>query len=192
MTHEWIATLPPRRQQTCEQPVDEIKRVNRADFGDLYRTHVMQLYRYFYHHIGNVHDAEDLTAMTMSKALANLDRYEGRGTFAAWLFSIARHTLVDNHRQYRPTIDLLSVRSTHTDPAPSPESEAVQADQAYRLNRLLKQLPSGQHDALALRYFAGLRTAEIAAVLGRSEGAVKQLIHRALVTLRGTCQQEEY
>lgn len=192
MKHEWIAMSPPWRQQTCEQPVEEIKRVNRADFGDLYRTHVMQLYRYFYHHIGNVHDAEDFTAMTMSKALANLDRYEGRGTFAAWLFSIARHTLRDSHRQYRPTIDLLSVTSTHTDPAPSPEAKVVQADQASRLACLMQQLPSGQHDALALRYFAGLRTAEIAAVLGRSEGAVKQLIHRALVTLRSTCQQEEY
>ena len=163
---------------------------DRAAFAALYRRYVTSVYRYLYQQTGSPEDAEDLTATTFGKALASLSRYREQGGFAAWLFSIARHTLRDHQRRRRPQLDLEVVASTIPDPSPQPEAQVLRAEEARTLHLLVRQLPADQQEALALRFFGGLRTAEVAVVLGRSEGAVKMLVHRAITALRTDYRRE--
>ncbi len=164
--------------------------VTAAAFAERYHTYVAPLYRYLFQQTGNAADAEDLTASTLSKALASLDTYAGRGTFMAWLFGIARHTLNDYLRHRCRTVDLAHVAASLPDGGPLPEQTAVRQEQADTLYLRIRDLPASQREALTLRYFGALHIAEIAAVMGRSEGAVKLLIHRALTALRAQYRQE--
>ncbi|MGI8857111.1 MAG: RNA polymerase sigma factor [Thermomicrobiales bacterium] len=161
-------------------------------FAASYRIYVTPLYRYFYHHTSNAADAEDLTASTVSSALASLGSFAGRGTVGAWLFGIARHTLRDHQRRYRGTVAIADVAGSLADASPLPEQHIVWREQEDCLHARIRALSASQRDALTLRYFGALHIAEIAIVLGRSEGAVKLLIHRALTTLRGQYRQEEH
>jgi len=171
----WLVAVPPDRHA----------------FAAIYREYVTPVYRYLYQHVRNPHDAEDLTATTFSRALATLGRYEERGSFAAWLFSVARHTLRDFQRRRRAHVDVDVVAPALVDPAPLPDAQVVQAEQAHFLRALVAQLPADQREALVLRIYAGLSTTEVAAVLDRSEGAVKMLVHRAVTRLRDAYDRGE-
>ena len=85
-----------------EQHLVAAARQNRGAFTPLYRRYALTVYHYLYAQTGHQQDAEDLAETTFSKALANLEQYSGRESFAAWLFGIARHTLHDHQRKRRP------------------------------------------------------------------------------------------
>jgi RNA polymerase sigma-70 factor (ECF subfamily) len=153
-------------------------------FGVLYQRYQPLLYQFFYQQLGNSHDAEDMAATTLAKALGSLDRYQEQGRFAAWLFSIARHTLQDARRRKRPQVNLDLLAPTLADPALSPEALIVRDEQARTLRRLLRRLPDDQRLAILLRFFDDHSTDEAAALLGRSAGAIKMLVHRAITSLR--------
>ncbi len=176
----------------------------RADpraFAPLYRAYVGPIYRYHYAHVRTTQDAEDLTAATFGAALASLGRYREQDRFSAWLFTIARHALIDFQRRQRRLGLLTAPRGgdvegqtpldTLVDGAPTPEGAAIRADEAARLHRLLADLPADQREAVTLRYFGELRPAEIGAVLERGDGAVRTLLHRALARLRRAYREEE-
>ena len=148
------------------------------------------MYRYVYHQVGTIEDAEDVTSTTFSSALANFDRYTpDRGTPAAWLFGIARNCLRDHHRRHRAHERLIP---QIPDREPLPEVQILAAERAASLQRAIQQLPPDQRDAITLRIFGGLRTADIGAVLGKSDAAVKMLIHRALTALRERSKREDW
>ncbi len=161
-----------------------------AAFAALYRQYLTPVYKYFYLHVGNHHNAEDLTATTFSKAVAGLGRYAEQGKFAAWLFSIARHTLQDHWRRRREQVDLDVIAETLISDDLTPEDGVVRAELVRDLQQLIAQLPTDQKKALVLRFVARLSTAEVAAALGRSEGSVKMLVHRAITRLRSLCSAE--
>jgi len=188
--------------RAMETPKREIRQTIRIDedreialtpgsFATSYTAHVLPLYRYFYQHTGNAADAEDLTATTISKALASLRSYAGRASVAAWLFGIARHTLHDFQRRRGNTVAFTDATMSLADQTPLPEQQVMAREQRDDLLAHIRALPANQREALTLRYFGALRIAEIAIVLDRSEGAVKLLIHRALTTLRDLYRQEE-
>jgi RNA polymerase sigma-70 factor (ECF subfamily) len=159
-----------------------------AAFTTLYQQHAAAVYRYFYHQLGHVQDAEDLTATTFSTALRRFAHYRpGQGTLPAWLFGVAHNCLREHRRRPSPVVplppDLL-------DPQPLPDGQLLSTERAAALHRAIQGLPADQREALALRFFAGLRTSDVAAVLGKSDGAVKMLVHRAVVALRD-CSTEE-
>lgn len=166
----------------------------RADpeaFVALYNQYVRPVYRYLLGQVSNRADAEDLTATVFAKALAGLDRYSGTGSFPAWLFAIARHTLRDYQRRRQPTADIDLLDLPLADEAPLPEEGALQREEATTLHRLVRELPPDQREAIALYFFGGLPTATIATIQGRSGGAIRMRIHRALVALRALYSQEE-
>lgn len=170
-------------------------------FAALYRAYVGPIYRYHHAHVRAAQDAEDLTAATFGAALASLGHYREQDHFAAWLFAIAHHALLDFQRRQRRLGVLTDPRGDDTDAAGaiaaladgalSPEGRAIRADEAARLHRLLAALPDDQREAVTLRYFAELRPAEIGAVLGRGDGAVRTLLHRALGRLRRAYREED-
>lgn len=179
-------------EDTGQRTARDQARAATDDLAALFAPQFRPLFRYFYHQIGDVHDAEDLLATTVSKALASIGRFDPqRGMFAVWLFSIARHTLQDFRRRARTHADIAILDPPPRDPAPPLDLVVLKDEEAHLLHGRVAQLPPGQREVITLYYFGGLKGTEIAAVIGRSEGAVRLLIHRALTALRDQYRREE-
>ncbi len=159
----------------------------------LYRRYVTRVYRYCYAHAGNRDDAEDLTAQTFLASLEGLPRYRGRGPFAAWLFGIARRKCADHHRsRYADRNEPLDAANPLPDPSiPDPEQHAYRNGVLDCVQQALPHLSPDRREALQLRFWGGLKGREVAAVMRRSEGAVKMLVSRAVADLRRRCLDEE-
>ncbi|MFN8372599.1 MAG: RNA polymerase sigma factor [Anaerolineae bacterium] len=152
-------------------------------FSELYRRYLTRVYRYLLAHVGGEQDAQDLTAQTFLDALENIHRYQGRGVFAAWLLSIARHKAADFYRRNRIILPLEDAESA-PHPEMSPEAQVEQQMQMEQVARALRQISPERAEVLMLRVFGGLSGAEAAQVLGKSEDAVHALYSRALRDLR--------
>jgi RNA polymerase sigma-70 factor (ECF subfamily) len=152
-------------------------------FDDVYRSYAHPLYRYFFQHVRNPAEAEDLTATAFTRLLAGWARYEEDGRPAAVLFTIARNLLVDYWRRQRRHVDVDALGGSLVDPQPQPEAEALRAERERQVRRLIAQLPEDQREALLARFFGGLSIADTARSLGRSEGSVKMLLQRGLARL---------
>jgi RNA polymerase sigma-70 factor (ECF subfamily) len=164
--------------------------VERAQHGDrdaleeLYLLHFDRIYSYLHLSVGNRHDAEDLTTQTFLKMLEAIGRFRWRSVpFSAWLFRIAHNLAMDHFRTRRR----LQTEDEVPEPAGSEESSAE--DQALdSLGRtgmleLIERLSAEQRQVLTLKFLFGFVNAEVAGILGKSEGAVKSLQHRALASL---------
>jgi RNA polymerase sigma-70 factor, ECF subfamily len=156
-------------------------------FAALYDLYVTRVYRYAYRRLGNHADAEDLTAQTFHRALEALPRYEARGLpFGAWLFRIAHNLLIDRRRAGPSplSLDVLLQDSDLNGHEPAPELAAELRDQTDTAWAAVAGLPALQQRAVALRFGQGLSHAEVGVRIGRSETATKQIIYRAIKTLR--------
>lgn len=160
---------------------------DRRAFAALYERYVERVYRYCYLRLGNRNAAEDATSEVFLKALASLGGFRGE-VFAAWLFRIARNVVIDVHRRRRPT-DPLQAAGAVSDPAPTPEEQAVAWDERARCRAALAALPGEQRLVLELQ-LAGWTGEQTARVLGKSLGAVKMLRFRAIARLRAVLRSE--
>jgi RNA polymerase sigma-70 factor (ECF subfamily) len=156
---------------------------DRAAFGELYRRYLPRVYRYTLARIGDAEQAQDVTAQTFLAALEGLASYRRTGTLLAWLLTIARHKAADLARGRRPVAPLEQAAQLASR-EPSPERVVVARLELEQVLRALRTLAPDRAEALALRVFSGLTTAEAAAVLGKSEAAVKMLMHRAVRDLQ--------
>ena len=154
---------------------------DRAAFATIYRRYLDPVYGYSFYLLGDHHDAEDATERTFLAALGAIDRYRDEGaTFRSWLFRIAHNQLANalRARSRQRTASLESV----PEPVGSddPASMVTVADDARRLRAAVALLAEDRRQVVALRFVEGLTAREIGDVLGRSEGAVRVLQHRAL------------
>lgn len=154
-------------------------------FSALYRRYVTALYRYLYRRLGNVKDAEDLTAQVFADALEGLASYHERGRFSSWLFTIAHRRLVDQYRQHR-TASFDEMVDGSSDLQTAFEHNEMHA----HLAQLLGKLDEERQELLRLRFAAGLDFSEIASVLKRSEGAVKMSLYRTLDWLKANWETD--
>jgi RNA polymerase sigma-70 factor (ECF subfamily) len=162
-------------------------------FGALYELYVDRVYRYAYRRVGTHHDAEDVTAQTFQQALAALPKYEWRGLpFGAWLFRIAANVINRRGRtgSREIAVEDVSVFRPQELSEDDPVDFVAREELAAELNELVSTLPADQQRVLVLKFSHGLKNREIGDLMGRSEGAVKQLVHRALVNLRARFKQE--
>jgi RNA polymerase sigma-70 factor (ECF subfamily) len=123
---------------------------------------------------------EDVTSHVFTTALAQIGRFRGQGSFAGWLFQIARKAVHDVHRQ-RVT-DMLNDERAATEP--TPEERVLEDERAEELHALIRRLAPQQQHLLALRYGAGLSFDEIAGILDSTPAAARVRMHRVLEELR--------
>lgn len=155
-------------------------------FGELYERYVDRIYNYIFYRVGDVAEAEDLTARVFYQALGNIGSYKARGVpFIAWLYRIA-HNLVANWYRDRSRHKNIRLDDIATLPArgDSPHQRAEQNEEAQILLRAVRRLPARQQQLLILKFSEHLSNEEIGRIMGCTEGAVKALYHRTLVALR--------
>lgn len=163
-------------------------------FGELYDLYLRRIYAFCLGHSATREEAEDVTAQTFAQALVAIERYDERGVpFSAWLLRIAAHLMVDRGRRGGREIllgDAAPPENRRHCLAESPEQCAERWERAEWLRGHLAELPEDQRQAVRLHFLEDRALRDIAVRLGRSEGAVKQLLHRALRTLRARLEQE--
>ncbi len=163
-------------------------------FGVLYERYVDQIYQYIFYRTGNRYDAEDLTARTFYKALANLNRYRYRGLpFSAWLYRIAHNLVANWHRdrQRRKAIRLDSLVLAEEE-REAAEDLVETKERVEVLREAISRLAPDRQELLILKYATGLSNREIGRVMGRSEGAIKALYHRTLLALKRDLQRRGF
>jgi RNA polymerase sigma-70 factor (ECF subfamily) len=152
-------------------------------FTELYHRYLSRVYRYHLARTGHIQEAEDLTAQTFLTAYESVSSFRGKGRFSSWLFGIASHKLADHYRRSRLESSLEEVEHIHS-PLPLPEETVAQRLDLARVARLLKLISPERAEALVLCLFAGLSLAEAAQAVGKSEAAVKMLVHRGICDLQ--------
>ncbi len=171
------------------QPLgDETRLVVRAQagdgeaFGSLYEAYFERVYRFVYFRVTDDQQAEDLTAQVFLKAWENIRRYRPHGPFLAWLYAIARNTVIDNYRTRKKTVSLdeaapIAIHDDNVD-------ERLQLQFETRaLRQAMQYLTEEQQEVIALKFLAEYDTAHIARYMGKSEGAIRALQMRALQAL---------
>ena len=178
--------------------VDEEQLVGQAKtdpeaFGKLYELYVEKIYNYVYYRIGNHHDAEDLTAKTFHRALNHIPNYNHKGVpFAAWLYRIAHNLIANWHRDHnRRQVVALEQVTLSSDRQEMPHHAAEQTNERELLLAAIQKLPSERQELLTLKFVEKMSNAEIGQVMGRSEGAIKSLYHRTLVSLKELLAEHE-
>jgi RNA polymerase sigma-70 factor (ECF subfamily) len=174
------------------ESTDEVRRlVERAQEGDrealeeLYLLHFDRIYSYLHMSVGNRHDAEDLTTQTFLKMLESIRKFRWQSApFSAWLFRIAHNLAMDHFRATRRWQPEEDVPEPPGETEPSAEAAALQSIGRQSMLDLIEGLSLEQQQVLTLKFVFNLPSAEVATVLGKTEGAIKSLQHRALVSLQ--------
>ena len=175
-------TLDKNSPRAKERQIIQAARHDPQAFGELYRLYADQVFRYLYSRLGNVHEAEDVTAQTFLAAFEAFDRFRQDGNFAPWLFTIARNKAMDHFRRNKKQQPELSEEASSTED--DPLSSVIQSEQAVALSRLIHGLPEDERELLRLRFLAEMTYGEIAHFLHRTEQAVKKTIYRLLARLQ--------
>lgn len=157
----------------------------------LYETYYPKIYNYSFMQLGDVHTAEDLASDVMLKMIESIHSFKFRGLpFGAWVFRIARNRLIDLHRRRkrRGEVDL---SETLTTALANPQALAERALERGQLQVALKHLTDEQRQVIVLKFIEGYDNRSIGKIMGRSEGAIKSLQHRALGALRRILHHED-
>ena len=173
------------RKALDENALVEQAKQDREAFGMLYELHIDRIYNYVYYRVGNSHDAEDLTARVFFRAIQHIQNYQDQGVpFSAWLYRIARNMLANWYRDNskRQMISLDSIGQQHAVDDPEFATE-LQEDREALLAGILR-LPPDRQELLILKYVERMSNAEIGQIMERSEGAIKSLYHRTMLSLR--------
>lgn len=156
-------------------------------FGQLYDRYVDMVYRYVLFRVGDRSLAEDVTSETFLRAFRRISSvsYQGRDV-GAWFVTIARNLVLDHVKSSRYRLEVTTAEVAESQHGPNgpmsggPEHEVVAAAVNAELMRCVHELNSDQRECIMLRFLHGLSVAETAAAMGRNEGAIKALQHRAV------------
>ncbi len=164
-----------------------VKAGDRDAFEALYRRYRDRLHAFLVRYTGDPATAQDLFQETFLRVFRDRTRYEPRATFSTWLFTIARNLSLDSLKRVGPALSssrLEAVERVIPDPSPGALEALQRQETDAALRWALTSLPEEERAILLLSRFEGLRYAQIAEILGTSEGAVKVRAHRAFQALR--------
>jgi RNA polymerase sigma-70 factor, ECF subfamily len=165
--------------------VEQAQKGDRAALEELYLIHFDRIYSYLHVSVGNRHDAEDLTTQTFLKMLEKIGKFKWQAApFSAWLFRIAHNLAMDHFRANRRWQPEEEVPEPEPDEATSAEAGALESIGRKSMLELIDELSPEQQQVLTLKFVFNFANAEAATILGKTEGAVKSLQHRALVSLQ--------
>ena len=182
-------------EATAQKKESETKRVrelvDRAQQGDrdaleeLYLIHFDRIYGYLHVSVGNRHDAEDLTTQTFLKMLESIGKFRWQSApFSAWLFRIAHNLAMDHFRATKRWQPEEEVPEPPADESTSAEEGAFESIGRKSMLELIEDLSPEQQQVLTLKFVFNFANAEAATILGKTEGAIKSLQHRALDSLQ--------
>lgn len=165
---------------------DLVKRVkeNKQEFLVIYETHFQRIYNYAYFRTMDTNEAEEITSQTFLAALESIENFEYRDVpLAVWLYKIASNALTDLYRRKGKSVELTEEHAC-LDFNCEPEQVFLGKTEKEQLLQQLNNLPESQQQAIFLRYMHNFSHKEIAQIMDKTEGAVKQLLHRGLTYLR--------
>jgi RNA polymerase sigma-70 factor (ECF subfamily) len=172
------------------QELDDARLIERAKlgeveaFGCLYERYLESIYRYIRTRVAEDRTAEDLTETVFLRSFESLSRYKDKGLrFSAFLYQVARNLLVDHYRQEEEELPIENADQISISPARIDDT-IVHQDQVDSLRESLEALPEEYREIIRLRVLLELSTKECAQWMGRSEGAVRVLLHRAIKSLK--------
>jgi RNA polymerase sigma-70 factor (ECF subfamily) len=179
-------------QQVNAIVIDDTNAVNLAVTGNteaftyLYEQNVARIYNYIFYRVGSEVDAEDITARVFHKAFDHIDRYEEKGIpFSAWLYRIAHNLTANWYRDTRRKKEVsLEDQLDLPHQGDLPERAVEQNQEKDLLLKAIRRLPQDRQQLILLKFLEDLSNAEIAIIMGRTEGAIKSLYHRSLLSLR--------
>jgi RNA polymerase sigma-70 factor (ECF subfamily) len=170
--------------------VDRAQLGDRAALEELYLIHFDRIYSYLHVSVGNKHDAEDLTTQTFLRMLEAIGKFRWQSApFSAWLFRIAHNLAMDHFRaakRWQPEED---VPEPEPDESTSAEAGAFESIGRKSMLTLIEDLSPEQQQVLTLKFVFNFANAEAGTILGKTEGAIKSLQHRALVSLQKQLEQ---
>jgi RNA polymerase sigma-70 factor (ECF subfamily) len=172
--------------------VERAQAGDRAALEELYLIHFDRIYSYLHVSVGNRHDAEDLTTQTFVKMLESIGRFRWQSApFSAWLFRIAHNLAMDHFRANRRWQPEEEVPEPDPDESTSAEAGALESIGRKSMLELIEDLSGEQQQVLTLKFVFNFSNAEAATILGKTEGAIKSLQHRALVSLQKQLERRE-
>ena len=165
---------------------------NADDFGSLYDLHVDRVYRHIYYRVGNTKDAEDLTQQVFLKAWKAIGRYQKTGSpFLAWLMRISHNLVIDFYRS-KKDVTYLDSEIDFKDPDAGPEQLAEAQFDQQQIRKVILRLPDEQQQVILMSFIEGFTYSEIAASLGKSEGNIRVIVHRALKRMKQIMEAGNY
>jgi RNA polymerase sigma-70 factor (ECF subfamily) len=170
-------------QPHIQNAISQCRRGNLQAFGVIYDAYIQKIYNYVYFRTHHKQTAEDITSLAFAKACQNIQSFDPAvGTMQAWLYRIARNTLIDHFRTNRPTFDIADA----PEPASNPDLDAKIDNRAklQEVYRYLNQLDAPARDLVVMRIWDQLSYAEIAEVTGKTEAALKMNMSRIMAKLR--------
>jgi RNA polymerase sigma-70 factor, ECF subfamily len=188
------AATPKKESETQKVRglVERAQQGDRVALEELYLIHFDRIYGYLHVTVGNRHDAEDLTTQTFLKMLEAIGRFRWQSApFSAWLFRIAHNLAMDHFRATKRW------QLEEHPPEPDPDELTSAAHGAFAsigrksMLELIEDLSPEQQQVLTLKFVFDFANADVATVLGKTEGAIKSLQHRALASLQKQLEQSE-
>lgn len=170
--------------QDERQLIRRAKEYDPGAFAEIYERYYQRIYNYIYYRVSDGITAEDLCSEVFIKAMEAIESYTFQGVpFSAWLYRIAGNLVIDHYRRRpsQPEMSWEDGRPLTMDDNPSDRLE--QKFDHQELRRAIQGLTADQQQVIILKFVDGLSNSEVAQILGKSEGAVKSLQHRALASL---------
>ncbi|MEJ0021924.1 MAG: RNA polymerase sigma factor [Candidatus Doudnabacteria bacterium] len=152
-------------------------------FGRIYDHFADKIYRFIYFRVGHKEVAEDVLSDTFVKSWEKINQINSPGALSGWLYQIAKNNIIDYYRLKKELIALSEVEEFLVDEASSVDSVNLSFQQNKILN-VLNQLPQDQQQIIKYRFFEDLSNEEISYIMGKTEGSVRVLQHRAIAKLK--------
>jgi RNA polymerase sigma-70 factor (ECF subfamily) len=152
-------------------------------FGRIYDHFADKIYRFIYFRVGHQQVAEDVLSDTFVKSWEKINQINSPSALSGWLYQIAKNNIIDYYRLKKELVTLSEVEEFLIDEANPVDSVNLNLEQNNILN-VLNQLPQDQQQVIKYRFFEDLSNEEIAYVMGKSEGAIRVLQHRAINKLK--------
>lgn len=161
------------------------------DFAKLYDFYVERIYRHIYYRVGNTGDTEDLTQQVFLKAWKAIGRYKRTASpFLAWLLRISHNLVIDFYRSRKDTAYLENEQAIE-DRKSGPAQLAEEYYEQQQIRKVIRKLPEDQQQVIIMSFIEGFSYSEIATAMGKREGNVRVIMHRALKKMRQIMETEK-